>query len=284
MFIRGNLWLKLFRALERHPVPLPWPPYFHPQVEILEDRTAPAIISAGDVSGLIAAINEANSQTGIYAGSNTINLTGGSTYCVTTVDNYWYGPNGLPAISSNITVNGNGETIKRSSVSGTPDFRLFYVSGGLSGLAAGNLTLNDVTLSGGVALGGSSNGGGGGLVAGGAIFNQGTLTLMDSTITGDKAIGGSGGDSSYGNGGGGIGRNALGNNNNGGGFGGLFPGARSAATAAMAKMVQVVEVAASAQRSQAIMRHRARPELEGGCTASAVWEVVTRLRVFTVVR
>ena len=36
--------------------------------------------------------------------------------------------------SSLATINGNGSTIQRDTATGTPDFRLFYVSGGLSGL------------------------------------------------------------------------------------------------------------------------------------------------------
>src|SRR5947209_1279728 len=80
-----------------------------------------------------------------------------------------------PAISSVITIQGNGATIERS---GGPNFRFFYVSNSrYGGLPTGSLTLQGLTLKGGVAYGGNSGLGGGGLGAGGAIFNQGTLAL-----------------------------------------------------------------------------------------------------------
>src|SRR5207244_583818 len=106
--------------------------------------------------------------------------------------NFWYGPNGLPAISSQITIEGNGATIARDPTA--PKFRFFYVSGNLSGLAGGTLTLRNVTLRGGVAQGGNGyHGGGGGSGMGGAIFNQGTLTLIGDTLTANTAQGGAGG-------------------------------------------------------------------------------------------
>ena len=43
------------------------------------------------------------------ANSAVINLQANTTYHLTQIDNYWYGPDGLPAIAS--TVNGNGSTI-----------------------------------------------------------------------------------------------------------------------------------------------------------------------------
>jgi hypothetical protein len=54
-------------------------------LEVLEDRTAPAVfnVGAGDVAGLIAAINTANSN---GDPSNTINLTK-STYDLTAINN-----------------------------------------------------------------------------------------------------------------------------------------------------------------------------------------------------
>ncbi len=47
---------------------------------------------------------------------------------------------------------------------GTSDaLRFFYVSGGLSGLSAGSLTLRNLTLENGLAKGGDSGFGGGGM-------------------------------------------------------------------------------------------------------------------------
>src|SRR5262249_40676852 len=146
-----------------------------PLLEVLEDRTAPAVFNVltGDVAGLVADINTANTNND--PNGNTINLTAGSTYNLTTINNFWYGPDGLPAISSNLTINGNGATIQRDS--SAPNFRLFFVSSGRSGLPMGTLTLNNLTLQNGRAQGGNASQGGGGLGAGGAILNQGILNL-----------------------------------------------------------------------------------------------------------
>jgi hypothetical protein len=189
----------------------------------LEDRTVPAVfnVAAGDVATFIADITAANID---GQASNTINLAAG-TYVLKVINNFWYGPDGLPPISSNLTIHGNCATIQRDPSSGTPDFRLFYVSGGLE-LTAGSLTMDNVTLQNGVARGGDSNLGGGGLGAGGAIFNQGTLSLTDVTLTNNEALGGSSGVTALGtnaNGGGGMGGNAA-TDRSGGGFGGSLAG------------------------------------------------------------
>jgi hypothetical protein len=103
-------------------------------------------------------------------------LQSNTTYTLDVVNNNWYGPNGLPPIKSNVVINGNGAVIERDTAANTPDFRLFYVSGGME-LPPGALEMDNVTLQNGIAQGGSSDLGGGGLGAGGAIFNQGTLRL-----------------------------------------------------------------------------------------------------------
>ena len=86
------------------------------------------------------AINAADNSAG-SGDTFEIDLQSGAVYSLTAVDNYWYGPNGLPAIASNVIIAGNGATIERSTAGGTPDFRIFYVSGGLE-LPAGSLTLD----------------------------------------------------------------------------------------------------------------------------------------------
>jgi hypothetical protein len=202
---------------------------FRPRFDILEDRVVPTTfqVGLGDVAGLIQAINTAN---GNGQPGNTIELTAGSTYSLTAADNYWYGPNGLPAISSNLTIEGNGAILTRGSTA--PFFRFFHVSGGLSGLPAGSLTLHNLTVGGGTVQGGSGgNGGGGGAGMGGAIFNQGTLTLNAVTLSENDALGGPGGPGGAGGGGGGgLGGNAAANGG-GGGFGGPFPGGTGGAGA-----------------------------------------------------
>ncbi|MEI6045491.1 MAG: choice-of-anchor Q domain-containing protein [Chloroflexota bacterium] len=112
-------------------------------------------------------------------GANTINLAAGCTYTLTVVDNtltvgLGTSGNGLPAITSQLTINGNGATITRSNTA--PNFRIFYVQAG------GTLTINNLTISGG-------NTGIG--FAGGGIYSNGTLTVNNSTLSANSAdIGG----------------------------------------------------------------------------------------------
>ncbi|HUH80405.1 MAG TPA: choice-of-anchor Q domain-containing protein [Solirubrobacteraceae bacterium] len=189
--------------------------------------------STGDVKSLAAAIHSANALTG----PDTIQLGSGCTYSLSAVDNYWYGPNGLPAIASDITIEGDRSTIIRAPTA--PSFRLLFVGAdpsrpdtdhlggeGYVSPGAGLLTLRGLTLSGGWAKGGDSNGGGGGAGMGGAIFNQGSLTIERSTLTGNLAEGGSGEDPLAGRGGGGMGSGPAGYD--AGGFGGeLGPGLKA---------------------------------------------------------
>jgi hypothetical protein len=217
-------------------------------VEPLEDRITPSTtITVNDAGGgmdnpanvtvatlgskvtLIDAINAANNTSAAQGGSYVIGLPVAQTITFTqplnnmTItsnnviqDQNWYGPDALPAITSNITIQGNGDTLQ---ISGTA-MRFFYVSGGPTytggALTEGTLELDDLTLTGGVASGG--NGSGGGLGAGGAIFNQGNLTLSSDTLANNEAIGGKGGDSGLG--GGGMG--SIAQLEDGGGFGGDF--------------------------------------------------------------
>src|SRR5262245_56408739 len=208
------------------------PARFRPRLEGLEDRLTPSTtLNVGPtVQDLINAINTADRAHGPV----TLILPANNVYVLTQPNNpitnasagredqNWYGPNGLPAIDNDITIQGNGSTIQRSAAPGTPPFRLFYVSGGLPGqLPPGRLTLENLTLQGGLAQGGDGRaGGGGGLGAGGAVFNQGTLILSGVTLVGNEALGGDGSSGEVG-GGGGMGSDADGGF--GGGFGGNFP-------------------------------------------------------------
>ena len=87
---------------------------------------------------------------------------------------YYYDPTGLPLITSKITIEGNGAKITRKKSS--PSFRLMAVG------ATGELELENLTLSGGVATYGG----------GGAVYNYGELTVTNSTITGNNAFYGGG--------------------------------------------------------------------------------------------
>jgi hypothetical protein len=148
-------------------------------------------------------------------GPHAIVLAEDATYTLTEPDNWWYGPTGLPPVTSEIVIEGRGATIARSSTPGTPSFRLFMVMGDRHGggpgkvaVPRGHLTLRDLTLRGGLAAGGSGGAGatwfdtfprllrggaGGGLGAGGAVFNQGHLVLDRVTLVDNEARGGAGG-------------------------------------------------------------------------------------------
>jgi len=114
-------------------------------------------------------------------------LETGVTYTLTAINNATNGNNGLPSIGDNVTVTGNGSTIRRdpSLFSNDPtdpcsgpgtEFRIFHIS------VSGNLTINDLTVSNGC----SSDGGG--------IFNvAGTLEINNSSISGNSAGGFGGG-------------------------------------------------------------------------------------------
>jgi hypothetical protein len=223
----------------------------------------------GSQCSLIDAINAANDnkKTGACPagddqtnGGDVILLAAGS-YKLSSADNDWYGPNGLPAITSKITIIGSpdGTIIMRNSTQGGSAFRIFYIGGGESLTAynppadssgnpiysalpgPGDLTLENLTLQNGLAQGGdggksSSGNGGGGLGAGGAIYNQGKLTLENVTLNGNQAIGGNGGgaatsSTSSGSAGGGGGMSGKGDSfGNGGGFSsnGAWPASSSA--------------------------------------------------------
>ncbi|HEX6549362.1 MAG TPA: hypothetical protein VF117_01710, partial [Gammaproteobacteria bacterium] len=222
-------------------------------IQVAKAATGPG----GSQCSLIDAINAANDnkKTGACpAGDDATNggdeiLLAPGTYKLSTADNSWYGPNGLPPITSRITIIGDpqGSIIMRDSSQGGSAFRIFYIGGGesLTGYnpptdssgnviysklpGPGNLTLQNLTLQNGLAQGGDGGkgdpgNGGGGLGAGGAIYNQGTLTLDGVTLNGNAAIGGNGGGtstttSSSGSPGGGGGMGGKGDNfGNGGGF------------------------------------------------------------------
>jgi hypothetical protein len=189
-----------------------------PILESLESRVTPTTqtFTPADAASLIQDLGAANS-----APPNTvtvINLQAGATYSLTQVNNYWYGPDGLPPIDSTVIIHGNGAVIQRDPGATTPDFRFFYVSGGME-LPAGSLTMDNVTLEGGIAKGGDSGTGGGGMGAGGAIFNQGTLNLTGVTLTANEALGGSSG---VGTSSGGAGMGSDADVGVGGGFAGAF--------------------------------------------------------------
>jgi hypothetical protein len=111
--------------------------------------------TASDAVDLVNAVAAANDEI-LHPGSDVIILTPKCRYILSSANNWWYGPNGLPAVSTAIVIEGNGASIERADVAGTPYFRIAYVSGGLSGLPAGTLILRNLVLRNGLAHGGDS--------------------------------------------------------------------------------------------------------------------------------
>ena len=122
---------------------------------------------ACQTSSLISALAAASS------GTTTLVLPSGCTYALTSVNNSSDGGTGLPVITANVTIQGNGATLTRSTTSGTPAFRLLDVASG------GSLTISSLTLNNGLANGGQQGGG--------AIFSHGTLTVSASTFTNNSS-------------------------------------------------------------------------------------------------
>src|SRR5262245_58587086 len=147
------------------------------RLEQLEDRALPSAYTAGSVTDLIADINAANKA----GGTNSIELAANTTFELTAADNTADGANGLPVIANNdtLTIIGNGDTIERSTASGTAAFRLFDVAKG------GSLTLQNLTLQHGLAFGSGSSS------EGGAIYNRGALDLNGVTVQANRAEGSS---------------------------------------------------------------------------------------------
>ncbi len=181
----------------------------------------PCAGTTGDSNALVAAINEANA----VSSPDTLTLGRGCTYTFTQSSNGWYGTTSLPAIASDITVEGNGATLRYQEGFVGPS-RFFFVGADPADPdtlnyvtpGAGKLTIRNLTLTGATARGGGSNGGGGGAGLGGAIFNQGTLVVERSTFVGNTALGGASGHSTGTSGGGGLGA-GFSNSGIGGGMG-----------------------------------------------------------------
>ncbi len=105
----------------------------------------------------------------------------GQTLTLSTVGDSRVGPSAF-LVTGTILIEGpTGNDGITLSAAGT-SMRLFTVTG------TGNLTLQDLTLT-----GGTSQGVGLGWGQGGAIYNEGALTILDSTLTGNTAQGGSSG-------------------------------------------------------------------------------------------
>src|SRR5450631_446747 len=133
------------------------------------EQFANAATVSCDTPSLISAIATANGT----SGGGTVVLATGCVYTLESANNTTEGGTGLPVITGNVTIQGAGATITRSSATGVPAFRLFDVANG------GSLTLNSLTLSNGLANNGQQGGG--------AIFNHGTLAVTAGTFTNNSS-------------------------------------------------------------------------------------------------
>src|SRR5207247_11398943 len=108
------------------------------------------------------------------SGPDRLKLSSHSTYKLTAINNTFFGFTGLPVITTNVVIDGNGTTIVRGG--GAPAMRLLAVD------VSGDLAVVETFLKKGLARGGNGGndtgtddggGGGGGAGVGGAIFNRG---------------------------------------------------------------------------------------------------------------
>ncbi len=121
-------------------------------VPAMPARAQPITVTATTVADLINDINTANGTSGA---STIINLIAGTTYTLTAETSVGSGT-GLPIITGDLTINGNGATIARSAANGTPNFRLFIITG------SGALHLSGVTIRNGRVVGQAGSNGGNG--------------------------------------------------------------------------------------------------------------------------
>jgi hypothetical protein len=131
-----------------------------------------------NTAALVTAIDNANSMP---ATPTTLDLARSCPYTLWAVDNTSAnGSNGLPVIVNHqLTINGRDAVIRRGAFA--PRFRILEVGARPS---AGNLTLNDVTIS-----GGDSTFGGGILNGGRLTVNRSEITRNTATATGGSAAG-----------------------------------------------------------------------------------------------
>jgi hypothetical protein len=138
--------------------------------------------ASGDVQCLVSSIADANAN---GRNKNTIRLEAG-TYTLVDVDNTTDGANGLPSITSTLTIvaEGTGASIVRDTTA--PSFRIFHVA------STGHLTLQQVSVMGGVANDLRAGNGGG-------LFNSGgEVTIRSGVFDSNSARSGGGGLSNNG--------------------------------------------------------------------------------------
>lgn len=129
------------------------------------------------VPDLVEAVNTANGT----PGPDTLRLAHECTYKLRAPDPVHPG-NGLPVITSEITIDGNGATIERDGHGkNVPKFRIIYVEN------TGDLTLKRTTIRGGHATDCPAFPDAVGIACGGGISNNGKMKITHSKVTGNTS-------------------------------------------------------------------------------------------------
>ena len=143
---------------------------------VVPGPVAPAVIEVSGDCDLAEAIENANADSAVNGdcapgdGADEIRLT--ADVVLTAVDNSTDGDNGLPSITSDVTIVGAENSISRDGAAA--DFRILHVA------LDGALTLDRTSVVGGRISGESG--------AGGGIFNRGELVLTSSTVSGGEVV------------------------------------------------------------------------------------------------
>lgn len=116
---------------------------------------------------IFCSLAEAIKEAKKFSGLVTIKLMPNSVHELVAIDHQSEAGNGLPEISGDVIVIGNGAIIQRSDASGTPLFRLLHIA------KTGNVTINNIVL---------RNGRTGTGFDGAGIWNLGRLQLIDSIV------------------------------------------------------------------------------------------------------
>ncbi len=143
---------------------------------VIQMPSSAAVIPVTASCELAEAIDNANDDAATHAdcpaGAGADRITLDADVALTTVADTSDGPNGLPSITSDVTIAGNGHKIARS---GATAFRIFHVA------AAGRLTLIDTTVENGLAEAVSAT------ARGGGIMSRGELAVIHSAISNNTA-------------------------------------------------------------------------------------------------
>lgn len=148
-------------------------------------------VSDNGLCSLIEAIHNANDTAtglvhadcaaGTAGGADEISLPAGAVFTLTAADNTTYGPSGLPVITSDMTISGDGGPVIRRDPAAEP-FRVLAVG------REGNLTFRSTEISGGQAAAGPGRAADVSYAAvGGGLLNLGNLNLSDAVISGNVA-------------------------------------------------------------------------------------------------